>query len=185
MATTLEIVNAISQIVANAFDGALDENGEPIKIGLRREVENPITDSRVMDGFKVSFHGDILRLHYHSEISLKEVHNKKFQDDVNQTISSIAKFLKKEYKKITKNNLSLKVLGESDIDIQSMSRIRSWIQCRQDYKIGGIEAESVDSYLEPEEREMFKKFNALAGTKKPSNVTRKQPDRPGPGEIDK
>ena len=29
MATTLEIVNAISQVVANTYDGDLDESGEP------------------------------------------------------------------------------------------------------------------------------------------------------------
>ena len=37
MATTLEIVNAISQVLSNSYDGALDEKGEPVKIGLRRE----------------------------------------------------------------------------------------------------------------------------------------------------
>ena len=37
MATTLEIINGISQVLANTYDGALDESGEPVKIGLRRE----------------------------------------------------------------------------------------------------------------------------------------------------
>ena len=31
MATTLEIVNGISQAMANTHDGALDEKGEPVK----------------------------------------------------------------------------------------------------------------------------------------------------------
>ena len=30
----IDIVNGISQAAANAYDGALDEKGEPIKIGL-------------------------------------------------------------------------------------------------------------------------------------------------------
>ncbi len=52
MADVLEIVRGISQVMANAYDGAMDENGEPIKIGLKREEEVAITDKRVMDGFK-------------------------------------------------------------------------------------------------------------------------------------
>ena len=185
MATTLEIVTAISQIVGNSYDGALDENGEPIKIGLRREVENPIIDSRVMDGFKVSFHGDTLRIHYHSEINLREVHSKRFTDDVNQTVADIASFIKKEYRKTTGTNLSLRPLAECDINVQSMSRIRNWIQCTQDFKIGGIKATpaimgSEDTVV----RKEFEKFNKLAGTSQPRNVTRVQPARPGLGEVD-
>ena len=49
MATTMEIVNGISQVMANSYDGALDEKGEPIKVGLKREEGHPINDSRVMD----------------------------------------------------------------------------------------------------------------------------------------
>jgi len=184
MATTLDVVRTISQIVSNTYDGALDEDGNPVKTGLRREEGDLIVDSRVMDGFKVAFHGNLLRINYQSEISLKETHDVKFSDNINQTIRDVAKFLKKEYKKVTGNTLSLKPVGEADIMVQSMSRIRNWINCRQDYEIGGIDSINVDSNLEPEEREMFKKFNALAGTKNPPNVTRKQPDRPGLGETD-
>jgi len=37
MADVLEIVRGISQVMANTHDGALDENGEPIKIGLKKD----------------------------------------------------------------------------------------------------------------------------------------------------
>ncbi len=37
MATIYEIVQGLSQAAANGYDGALDENGEPVKIGLKRE----------------------------------------------------------------------------------------------------------------------------------------------------
>ena len=50
----LDIINGISQAAANAYDGALDENGEPLKVGLKREEGNPILDKRVMDGFNVT-----------------------------------------------------------------------------------------------------------------------------------
>ena len=39
MATTLEIVNGISQAMANTHDGALDEKGEPV--GTR--IFGPVT----------------------------------------------------------------------------------------------------------------------------------------------
>ena len=70
MATTMEIVRGISQVLANSYDGALDDKGEPIKVGLKREEGHPILDSRVMDGFKVTFHGSQLGISYHSEIKL-------------------------------------------------------------------------------------------------------------------
>ena len=37
MASVLEIVNGISQVLANSYDGTTDEDGEPVKIGLKRE----------------------------------------------------------------------------------------------------------------------------------------------------
>ena len=39
MAEVLDIVRGISQVMANTHDGALDENGEPVKIGLKREED--------------------------------------------------------------------------------------------------------------------------------------------------
>ena len=44
MATTLEIINGISQVLSKAYDGALDENDEPVKIGLKREEGDPIVE---------------------------------------------------------------------------------------------------------------------------------------------
>ena len=46
MATVYEIVQGLSQAAANAYDGALDENGEPLLAGLKREEGNPILDKR-------------------------------------------------------------------------------------------------------------------------------------------
>ena len=99
----LNIVNGISQAAANAYDGALDENGEPLKVGLKRENGNPMIDMRVMDGFKVHISGNILTIKYHSEIKLKEVYGSNFKDDIAQQIQDIVSYLKKEYKKITNN----------------------------------------------------------------------------------
>ena len=77
MATVLDIVRGISQAAANAYDGGHDEkyslDGEARKIGLKREEGDPITDSRVIDGFGVTFHGNLLCISYQSDITLKEV----------------------------------------------------------------------------------------------------------------
>lgn len=136
MATVLEIVNGISQAMSNTHDGALDENGEPIKVGLRREEEVPITDKRVIDGFSIRMFADKLCIYYNSEVTMKEVHGNGFENDINGYIGAVEKYLKKQYKTITGDELSLKREGESDINVQNMSRMRSWVVARQDYKVG-------------------------------------------------
>mgnify|MGYP001280667343 CR=1 FL=1 len=117
MATTMEIVRGISQVMANSHDGALDADGAPIKVGLKREEGDPIVDSRVMDGFKCSFHGPQLCVHYHAEIKLKDVHDKNFESDLERMIGKIATFIKKEYKKTTGDTLTLKKVGLGYIKI--------------------------------------------------------------------
>ena len=62
MATALEIARGISQVMANVHDGALDESGDPISIGLKREEDVSVHDRRLMDGFKVALYGDHLGL---------------------------------------------------------------------------------------------------------------------------
>ena len=138
MATTLEIIRGISQAASNGYDGALDDKGEPISIGLKREEGNPINDSRVMDGFSCRMHSDILKLTYQSEIKLRDVHDKNFESDIEQTIQDIANFLKKEYKKITKTSLTLTPQGECTILVQNTSKVRVFIIANKDYKIGNL-----------------------------------------------
>lgn len=138
MATTLEIIRGISQAAANVYDGALDDKGEPISVGLKREEGNPITDSRVMDGFSVRMQEDILKLTYQSEIKLQDVHDKNFESDIEQTIQDIANFLKKEYKKVTGNTLTLTPQGEVKVLVQNTSKVRVFINANKDFKIGNV-----------------------------------------------
>ena len=56
----VDIVKGISQAAGEAYDGALDDNGEPIKVGLKREEGNPNLDKRVIDGFGVKVSGKTL-----------------------------------------------------------------------------------------------------------------------------
>ena len=53
----IDIVKGISVAAGNAYDGAKDENGEDLKIGLKREEGNPNIDRRRMDGFGVKVSG--------------------------------------------------------------------------------------------------------------------------------
>ena len=129
---TLEIIRGISQAAANAYDGGHDEkysyDGEARKVGLKREEGDPIIDKRVMDGFKVRFHGPLLCISYHGEIKIKDIHNKKFESEIESMINDIAKFLRKEYKSVTGNSLTLTAEGDVKVDVQSTSRIRAWVQ---------------------------------------------------------
>ena len=143
MATVYEIVQGLTQAAANAYDGALDENGEPIKVGLQREEGDPLLDKRVMDGFNVKFSGNMMNLSYHSEVTLKEVYSKGFETDVEQRMSDIASFLKKEYRKITKKSVSLTKEGEIDVRVENSSRVRSWVVAKMDYKVGSMDEEMV------------------------------------------
>ena len=175
MATVLEIVRGLSQAAANAYDGALDENGEPLKIGLNREDGHPIIDSRVMDGFKVRFAADQLVVTYQGESLVKEMHPRnQFENEIEAKFSDIAKFLKKEYKKITKNSVSLTEVADADILVQSMSRKHTWVQATKQYKIGGLE--EVASVRQSSDRselmsyeKKFQDFLALSSDKRPSN----------------
>ena len=191
MATTLEIVNGISQAMANTHDGALDEKGEPVKTGfLRREEEVTIHDRRLIDGFSIVLYGDYLCLKYHSEMRLKEVHSNSFETDIESMLKQCASFLKKQYKAVTGEGLSLSAVGDPDIMVQSTSRVRSWVQAKQHFKVGGMGegTESVPGYQDESESEdrlddAIKNWLAIGKdqypkTKKPENVSGKRDEEP-------
>ena len=140
MASTYDIIQGLAQAAANAYDGALTEDGEPINAGLQREEGNPLIDKRVMDGFNVKFYGDVMCLGYQSEIRLKEVYANGFEDEISQRVADIAGFLKKEYKKITGNTVALTEEGEIDVRVENSSRVRSWVTAKMHYKVGGLSA---------------------------------------------
>jgi len=182
MATTLEIIRGISQAAANAYDGAHIEgyssDGKARTVGLKREEGDPITDKRVMDGFKVKFYGNKLCIKYHSEVQLKEVYGGSFESDTESMINDIAKFLKKEYKIITGDSLSLTPDGEVDIIVQNTSRVRTWCQAHRFYNIGSIsDVEEVRGESDKKRMDKdFKKFLDAGGFqgKRPQNDTRKK-----------
>ena len=178
MATVYEIIRGINQAAANAYDGSHDERfvetGYAKEIGLKREQGCALNDSRVIDGFKVRMSGPKLIVSYQSEVPVSDFHNTKLDQELEQTYADIVKFLKKEYKKIIGETLSLKEEGKVDFILQNMSKLRTWIQCTKTYIVGNMK--DVIEVGEPSEDRVeknFRKFLELHTDKKPQNVTRK------------
>jgi len=142
MATVYEIIQGINQAAANCYDGSSEASmaadGKARSAGLKREDGHYINDRRVIDGFKVVFHGPILRIKYQAEVRIQDVKDNGFEDDIIRHLEDIVKFLKKEYKDITGDTLSLSKEGDHNILIQRISNYRTDCQAQCDYRIGGI-----------------------------------------------
>jgi len=165
----MEIINGISTVIAQyGYDGAMDGE-EKVEIGLNREQGDYLLNSRIMDGFGVQFQNDMLKINYHTEILLKDVHRKGFEDEIRSKINGLAKFIKKQYKVVTGNVLTLTALKETfKAEVQSMSRIRSWVQASQFYKIGGAsDAEYLRKDAEGDPMEASIRDWLQAASKKP------------------
>jgi len=180
--TTLEIIQGLSQAAANAYDGAHDErfslDGQVRKVGLKREEGCPIMDSRVNDGFSVKFYGNKICITYQSDIRLRDVYQSKdFEGDIVRQLNQIKKFLQKEYKAVTGNSVTLTIDGEPKVLVQSTSRVRSFVQAYQHYKISKVKEEPImDPAVEDSRkitRDFLEKFKAA---KRPNNEFIKKGD---------
>ena len=182
--TVYDIVKGINQAAANAYDGSHDKrftaDGKEKKAGLKRDDGCAIVDSRVMDGFKVKVGGNMLTINYQSEVSLTELHENEFETEIERRFRDIVKYLKKEYESLTKNKLGLTSQGDAAIHVQSMSRVRSWVEASKTYKIAGMkDAEVEHGSSEDRLDDSIKKLLAIGkdkypGTKKPENVKAKK-----------
>ena len=144
MATTYEIIQGLSQAASNAYDGALDTDGKPLKVGLRREEDVMMFETRTMDGFGVKFYGNKMCVHYHSECTLKEVIGGDFESEIEQRIANVASFLKKEYKKVTGNSISFSPEKDCDILVQNISRQRSFVLAKKIFEISSMEEAKIE-----------------------------------------
>ncbi len=179
MATVYDIIKGINQAAANGgWDGAHEENlqadSKARDAGLKRQDGQYINDRRVMDGFNVSFHGPLLRIKYQAETRIKDVKNNNFENEVLGHLKDIVKFLKKEYKAITGDALTLTLEGDHKILVQRISNYRTDVQAQCDYRIGGLkeigevnESDS-DRTLDSAIRDFLSLGRDTA--KKPSNV---------------
>ena len=178
MASVYDIVKGINQAAANAYDGAhdatLQADGKARTAGLEREDGHYIHDRRVMDGFGVKFLGPILRITYQAETRLKEVQDKGFEGEIEQRLQDIANFLKKEYKAVTGDTLTLTKEGEPHVLVQRISNYRTDVQAHCDYRIGGLTDVAEVNGGTDEERldKAVRDFLTLGRNKakKPSNV---------------
>jgi hypothetical protein len=182
MATAEEIVRGLSQVLADSYDGATDEKGDPLEMGLRRGAfDANITDKRVNDGFGLSVNGNVLIVKYQGEVTLKEIKDKNFESDMGQCMADVLKFIKKQYKKVTGNTLSCKPIGDMSYSVQSTSRVRTWVEAQARYKIAGMDGVA-NGYDAPSGEELLdksiRKFLGMGkkdwSAKKPENVTRKK-----------
>ncbi len=181
MASVYEIIQGINQAAANgAWDGAhsadLAADGKARTAGLKREEGHFINDRRVMDGFNVKFMGPVLRLTYQAETRIKEVQDNGFENEIAGRLQEIVKFLKKEYKAITGNTLTLTKEGDHHILVQRISNYRTDVQAHCDYKIGGLTdvVEVNEGSDEDRLEDAIKNWLALGPrNKRPKNDTRK------------
>lgn len=153
-ASVIDILNGISQVMANVHDGAADSDGEKLKTGLKRDEEYDINDRRLMDGFGVQFVGNKLAINYHSEVKLSDVKQPRFESNVESMIAEVASFLKKEYKKVTGKSLTLNKKGDVSSRVEIASRHRAWVtaQCMYDLGLDGVDD------LDPKNKEVDKKI---------------------------
>ena len=175
----LEIIQGLAQAAANGHDGAHDEryshDATARKVGLKREEGDPILDKRVNDGFRVKFVGNEICIHYQADILLKDIYKGDFENEMNRIINQVKKFLQKEYKAITGKGVTLTKQGEIDVLAQSVSRVRSFVQAYQYFKISGIKENEYAGGSEDRKVDAaIKKFLDLKSSKKPKNVTRKK-----------
>ena len=157
----LEIIQGVMQAAADSYDGAFDEKGQPLDIGLKREQGHPVLDSRQIDGFRCRVDGTHLQVTYHSEIKLKDVYAGNFENELEQTMADIANHIKKRYKTLTGKTLRLTPAGEVDAKVEKTSNVRVWVVAKKIYRIPGLSG--VEDRLAPSTDRLeanFKKFLA-------------------------
>ena len=172
----MEVIKGISQVMAQTYDGARDEKGEPIKAGLRREDVAPFTscECRLLDGFRarVTHYSDktnsfpCLIISYQSELKLEEAHSPKLGEDVEEHIAEALKYLKKEFKKITSKELSVEKHGDVKMLVEETSKIRVFVTAQCRYKIGGVDMPKLENPSDVERSEQLQKWLKLGGLKK-------------------
>lgn len=179
MATVMEIIQGLSQVAANSYDGAKDEEGNLKQFGLKREEEVPLRDKRVIDGFSIRLHsGNKLCVAYTTEVLSRDLLESKgkYEDMLLQNVADVVSHIKKEFRKVTGTSLSLTELKDKqpEVEVIQTSRIRTEVKVKTHYEVGGlpdVHAEK-DSHKEKILKGM-EKWLALASDKRPDNDKRK------------
>lgn len=174
--TVYEIVKGISQAIANKHHGAINDDGSLVEIGLKRE-EQPIRDQKVMDGFGVVMHGDKLIIKYHSVEPIRELHQKKFEKEVERRVEDIKKYIMKEFQKHTGTALRLKEVGELSVLVETSNRIKAMIKAVMGYEVLNLKEVAPvapDTHAKDKLEQMTAYYKKLEkGKVKPQNRTTK------------
>jgi hypothetical protein len=179
----LEVLRNLSQAAGNLYDGAVDDQGEPIKMGLKRE-ELPDTNRKYIDAAKVRFAGDKAIVSYEAEIVLKQVYKNGingFQNEMDDMIQKVVEQLKKNYRSVAGKSITLTPEGDgAKVDVEYVSRYRTLVHAVRPYKIGGLSEIVAATGAEVNKREMantYKKFLEQGGFgKQAENDTRPKND---------
>ncbi len=180
-----ELVRGIKQAAANAYDGAMDKDGKPVKTGLDRESE--LVDHRTMrtiDGFTVKVSSpNQLCVSYHLQMMAKHklaALENKLEEEIESRMEEIVAYLKKEFKNITGSTLTLKKLGDIKYEVEAVSMVRTNLRGSCDYEIGKMEdpQEENDQVKDAFDKKVDKFLavdkDKFPGTKKTQNDTRKK-----------
>ena len=92
----VKILQDLSMAAGRLYDGAVDFEGNPVEMGLKRE-KLPSTNRKFIDGAKVRFAGDKIIVTYEAETKLKRVYKNGingFQNDMDDMIQKIVDGLK-------------------------------------------------------------------------------------------
>ena len=103
-----------------------------------------LIDQRVIDGFNVKFYGNLMCLTYQFRRATERSVRRRIRRRNRSTDHRYRRFPQKEYKKITGNSISLTEEGEVDVFVQNSSRVRTWVQAKKHFKVGGLSEDMND-----------------------------------------
>jgi len=141
MSSIYEVIKAIHQAAADAKDHPY--GGKKTGV-LKREEGDFILDSRSTDGFGVSILGNMLTIKYQSECKISDTREASFETDIETILQGIVTYLKKEFKSATSETLTLKMVGESNIKVESFNNKRGSVYASCQYEIGNIKPLKTD-----------------------------------------
>ena len=176
--TVYEVVKGIYEAVKNKHHGAIDENGKPVSIGLKRE-DQPIRDQRVMDGFGIAMHGPILMIKYHSFEPIRELAQKKFEKEVERRINEIKSYIQKEFNRVTGTALRLKDADDLHVLVETPNRVKILVKAQMAYEVLNLKDEvGIVANSSAEREQKLSEIEAankklVKGALKPKNRTEK------------
>tara|TARA_R110001583_G_scaffold53210_25_gene164441 strand:- start:110 stop:664 length:555 start_codon:yes stop_codon:yes gene_type:complete len=177
--TDLEIIRDLSRAAGDMYDGAVNDKGEPLKMGLKRD-DLLSTNRKYIDGGKFRFAGNKIIVSYEAQTRLKDIYKdgiNGFQNEVDQMIQNLVNQLKKNYKSIANKSITLTPEGDgAKVDVAYVSRTRTIVTAMRAYEIGGLSEVVAATGAEVNKHEMsdaYRKFLEQGGFgERPKNDTR-------------